>query len=272
MTEITKDEQIRIMLNILDSIDAFCRKNNLRYYLHAGTLIGAIRHKGFIPWDDDVDIAMPREDYERFCSIYNESTDRYRIVTYKNTKGYYMPYGKVIDTRTILIHENVNSKIIDLGVFIDVFPLDNCSSDYKKAVKLYKKCKFLNSIKWTKVVKASDLHGWKKIAFPLAKMVFLPFSLKTILNKIDRIGQKYAGVDSRYIAVVTVMTYGLKELFDKKWFAESIQKEFENHKFSCPSGYDNILSKMYGNYMCPPPIEKQICPHSYYRAYWKGQS
>ena len=122
--ELSLEEKKKILVSILSEVHNFCDENNLKYFLPGGTLIGAVRHKGFIPWDDDIDIYMPRNDYEKFLCEFNKESERYQVISLK-TDGYYLPFGKVIDTKTVLI-ENVDSDY-KMGIYLDIFPLDNLS-------------------------------------------------------------------------------------------------------------------------------------------------
>lgn len=123
--EITKIDELKfISYNILKFVADFCEINNIKYYLFAGTLLGAIRHEGFIPWDDDIDIAIPRDDYEKFIIEFDRNNDvNYKVLSIENSNKYYLPYAKVIDNRTLLFEDGKES--MPIGVFIDIFPLDS---------------------------------------------------------------------------------------------------------------------------------------------------
>ena len=122
MRQISADELKEIQLNLLNNIDHFCKSNGIQYFLAYGTLIGAIRHDGFIPWDDDIDIAMPRPDYDRFIKKFNAYSKDYQVEDYSITDNYPTPFAKVIDTRTEMRMTLYNQR--SSGVYIDVFPID----------------------------------------------------------------------------------------------------------------------------------------------------
>ena len=130
MKDISLEELRKIQISILDEFSIFCEENKLNYLLTGGTLIGAVRHKGFIPWDDDIDVAMPRADYERFLSSFN--VEGYRIITPYNNEKYVYPFAKLVNSKTRIIeHTDTDS---DLGIYIDIFPIDYIP---QKSIKSY---------------------------------------------------------------------------------------------------------------------------------------
>ena len=126
--ELTIEELKAVELNILKDVAKFCEKHDIKYFLCGGTLLGAIRHKGFIPWDDDIDIAMPREDYERFFKLYNSSNTRYHADSLENNPNWHMSFGRVGDTATVLYEHTLKEKYKEYHAFIDVFPVDGIPS------------------------------------------------------------------------------------------------------------------------------------------------
>ena len=144
MREILLDELKKTQIEILDVVDTFCRENNINYWLDSGTLLGAIRHGGYIPWDDDIDIGMLRKDYDIFLKKFNEKNERYKVYSIENNKNFPYPFGKVLDTHTILYEPNEQG--VKLSVNIDVFIYDNAPNDDKIINKMYKKRDFYNKI------------------------------------------------------------------------------------------------------------------------------
>lgn len=124
MRLISFEEHKKIQLSILRDIDVFCQKNQIKYFLAFGTLLGAIRHKGFIPWDDDIDIAMPRPDYNKFILSFNGMVDNLKVLAPEIDLDYYAPYANVYDTRTVLEEKGTSHLKFEIGVKIDVFPID----------------------------------------------------------------------------------------------------------------------------------------------------
>ncbi len=147
MKEISLEEQKKIILNILVDFDRVCRNNNIRYTLAYGSLLGAVRHKGFIPWDDDIDIIVAREDYNRLMLILNnELTSNHEFITVKNNKGFSAPLAKIIDNTTVLIQLGKTTDSISLGAYIDVFVYDWVPADFQERKKVFKKAIFLQKI------------------------------------------------------------------------------------------------------------------------------
>lgn len=270
--KITLEEQKTIMLNILDAVDQFCRRNSINYYLAYGTLLGAIRHKGYIPWDDDIDIIMHRNDYEYFLN--NFITERYKVLSYKIEKKYYMSHAKVIDTRTVLF-EKVK-KPIELGVFIDIFPIDYLGDDYKKAKKIVDKSKFLrNALLLKNLIITKDTcirkHGSRidPILYKTAQLLLTPFSREWIISKQFKFVKKNTyNRKTKWIGSVEANIYGTKEVQLSDDYDETIEILFEGRKFKGPKGYDGILKKLYGDYLKLPPEADRIPSHGG-DAYWR---
>ena len=260
MRELTFEEHKQYQLGVLKDVARFCDENGLRYYLAFGTLIGAVRHKGFIPWDDDIDIQMPRPDYEKFISEYK--SDYFEVISPYNERSKHT-IVKVIDTRTIKIEKAVKyTKGEELGVDIDVFPLDGQPDDdveflsyYSKKRKLYKKFRF----------KISDYrqYSWKgKIAYLPGFILSKSITKNAILDKVNQIVNEFDYENSKYVGTTASLYESTKNRTLKEWYKDTIFMEFEGEKFKIPSGYHEILKKIYGDYMQLPPEEQRIAHHS----------
>lgn len=257
------------LLDILTNVDEWCEAHGLRYYLIYGTLLGAVRHKGFIPWDDDIDIAMPRKDYEIFMTTFNESqkNSRYKAININNKKGYYLQFGKVIDTTTLLI-EHLNGGI-DLGVYIDVFPLDNLCSSNCSSCDLEEAQRLIKKLKPFKDIMNAKLHPWDKKRTLLRNIIAtviscIPITKQFIIRKIEQLARTYENVKSpEYVGVVVFNIYRGREILKNEWFKEIKRMEFEGREFNVPIGYDAILTRTYGDYMTPPPIKDRKSHHDY---------
>ena len=266
MKEIEIEELRQIQIELLKSIALFCDKNGLRYFLTGGTLLGAIRHRGFIPWDDDIDIAMPREDYEVFIKSYYSEGNQHRVVTCYSQKEYYLPFAKVVDENTILIEKLEHNSTI--GVFVDVFPLDRFDFSDTQINRFYKQQRRRIRFLSVKTLPLDRVHTRKKIVALILKFLCLGVSSNSIAKRIDKEAQKASSPKGEVICVAVAMTYGKKEFLKKSLFDESVDVLFQNYVFHAPKGYDEVLRRYYGDYMELPPIEKRVTHHNF-KAYYK---
>lgn len=262
MTEINKDELKRIQIGILDKVTTFCEENNIRYSLYGGTLLGAIRHKGYIPWDDDIDISMPRPDYERFLKTFHETENSYlKIHDLRLNKKYPYPFIKVSDERTLFI-ENCNNNY-EIGVNIDIFPIDGLPSSCKKSVRIFKKSNFYRNLLELKriiIIKERAIH--KNVFIILARILLLLVPIRYLLNKIIRLATKNDYEESDYIGNI-VWGYASKERCSKSVYNDYITKDFEGRKYKIMAGYEEYLTNVFGDYMQLPPKEQQESHHSF---------
>ena len=269
MRKITFEETKSIELNILKSVHDFCCKNRLTYYLTFGTLLGAVRHDGFIPWDDDIDIFMPRSDYERFISTF--SFEGLKCLSLDHDKGYPFSYAKVIDLRTIKKEPIHLSKKIELGVDIDIFPLDYYYEEgFDK--RIYKKwhtyCRLwslsVSKLRSKGVLKTILLFPIKIALRPFYRIIARKISYLTYNKEIIDRNEKREpiGFVSAFCTSPAVWTYKIQ------WFEKTIFHKFESFDFLIPVGYDELLRKVYGEYMSLPPVNKRIS-HHLFEAYYK---
>ncbi len=267
--EISLDERKKIELGILKHLKNVCEKNNLKYYLAYGTLLGAVRHKGFIPWDDDIDVALPYDDYMKLIGILQNDKKYVVIDPYHNKECYYY-FSKLVDPKTIMFEDKL--KLINkMGVFIDIFPICNLPDDEKKrknyVIKINKMIKMAKRQSW-----AESYYVSNNIIKSLIKFfLFLPqhiFSVvtnnnKRILKMIDQ-----SSKNGSNFVVTGPGIYGINEIINKEVFETGSLVEFENELFQAPKDWNIVLTKTYGNYMELPPEEKRINPHitkAYYR-------
>lgn len=239
-------------LDILIDVSDFCDKHNIRYFLACGTLLGAIRHNGFIPWDDDIDIMIPRPDYNRFLKEYN--SDDYVVL--KPNQGYFF-FAKVYDPKTKMIESGVDyKKIKPIGVSIDIFPLDgmvNNEKEYKKRVKI--------SGFFETLLRLSNqpIFYRKNPLKAINRIIPRIIGSRNLVKIIEKIDQKYDYENSDYVIRFKTTPNGETMPVSKTAF-EPIKKEFEGHLFNIPKGYDEWLSKFFGDYMKLPSEENRV-PH-----------
>lgn len=254
-----------LQIKILDAVDSFCRKNNITYFLAFGTLLGAIRHKGYIPWDDDIDIMMKREDYTHFIDTFTHPY--YRIINNAISSGYYLPFTKVEDIRTCIRERNTMK--IHLGVNIDVFPLDNYPNDLQDSKLLCYKKAFYNFIFTIKFLKPFDY--WpitKKIMFSIAQYSLKWIPMYTIVKRIEILSQTYNNSETDWIGVIVSGDNRLKHRVPKKWFNSSMMVTFEGKEYNSIVNYNEYLQALYNDWQKLPPKDKQVSHHTF-QAFWK---
>lgn len=273
MKEITQEELREIQLDQLAYIDDICRANGIEYTLAGGSLIGAMRHGGYIPWDDDIDIELTRSNYERLIKILMEKLpdEKYALLHYKVREAY-LPFAKIYDTRTTF-----ESKIDNLnrgtGVFLDIFPMDILPNNEEER-KHFKKEFLKKAVQLT----ASNPHGVdfasasKKLYFWGKLILWMPQHLKyrgryrTLAEQLDLFMQKYNNTDN---TLVSYLYTGYKNaIFPKKIWEEYEDVKFEHLISRKLKDHDAYLSRQYGNYMKLPPENERV-NHEYYKWFWK---
>lgn len=256
------------LVEMTASFDEFCTEHNIRYYPGGGTLIGAIRHGGFIPWDDDVDFFLPREDYERLLKFSSISED-IDIVSYKNPNGYYHPFqhANLADKKTMMISNSLKNQT-GKGQFIDLFPLDNVPDNEKEMEKFYAKLYGLCRKKsWSQnaLKKPTTI---RKFGFDVLSIMFHYCDVDKLVKKIDRIAQSYNEVDCLRWGICSSHPFK-QHTWKKSDFDNILRRKFDFTEISVPEGYDSILSHTFGNYMKLPPKEQQIGHHDV-DVYWRN--
>lgn len=263
MREVTFEESRKIQLDILIYFDNWCKQNGLHYSLGEGTLIGAIRHKGFIPWDDDIDLLMPREDYDKFISIYQ---GKYRLISLKTEKHWWSCYSRLTDERTFVKFPNPNENYH--GLWISLLPIDNYPDDKNEWIatrKTLNKYFTYGKIKdswWVKNVSVS-----RNLMKYLLKFLLLPVSYNLIGNKCQQILKSFDNRKNRRKGQMACIWHE-PWVFDANLIDEFVDVEFEGRLFPVMKGFDAYLREQYGDYMQLPPEEKRVAKHDY-KAYWK---
>lgn len=256
------EEVKNIQLDILLEFDRICKANDIHYNLYFGTMLGAVRHQGFIPWDDDIDVAMTRENYNKFLSIdKNKIRKEYFIQSYETDHDFFRPFTRLRKNNTIYKQRHYKNLDIHHGVFIDIFPLDNVYKSKKKEYFRYQYLYFLrrlNIIKHFGIKKNSNKI--KKIAQKIIDKVLPNYEFNQyITNVMTKRNSKNTSYLNHLTNEVNIDRFDVY-LIKKADFLDSILIEFEGHEFPIPRNYNKYLTKLYGDYMKLPPKEEQV-PH-----------
>lgn len=274
METLSAEKIKKCAIGLLEFTDKICKDNDLQYFLCGGTLLGAVRHHGFIPWDDDIDIMMPRKDYERLFEVWPKDM-RYKALYHKNTHNFPYAYGKIIDDNTIKT-EPIRKKCQHIGIDIDVFPIDNIPDNDAEALTFYKEIavhqyrldrqtstfgKNPNTIKM--------ISGNTKILIRRILELFGFNTVNKLVAEFSRCAIRYNKEETSRCGITSISHYGIKEINSKNIYDKHVNVTFEGKEYPAPIGYKTYLSQLYGeDYMEIPPIEKQATHHEY-KAYWK---
>lgn len=248
------------ILIIAKEIDKICKENNIDYFMDGGTQLGAIRHKGFIPWDDDFDIGMRRAEFYRFIDVCQQSLNknRFHLETEKDI-GYGFAFAKIHLKGTEIVENFSQNANVDHGIFVDIFPYDNIpDSDLERTLFLAENHMLKNLI-WVKAGYGSAKQK-QKVSYFLFSLVGKPFSLKWLKNRRRKLICKYNNRITEYCFTSDYPKNHLRT----KWLDNRKQYSFENLAFYGLKDYDSFLRTLYGNYMQLPPPEQRIV-HSNYK-------
>ncbi|MCI8870349.1 MAG: LicD family protein [Lawsonibacter sp.] len=243
-------------LNLLLELRRVCGELGLRYYLTAGTLLGAVRHKGFIPWDDDIDVAMPRRDYERLAKLGPRCFHAGYIYQEYRTEPNFPYYFAKLRRRGTRAEEPVLRAIeMEQGYYIDIFPLDRCPGSDRLAKLFFKGIELLDCAVLARV-SPEFVCGYQKpcVRFLWNGLRRLPNGAIFALREGVR---KLSGLGGRRLCTVGGRHGYPRETYQPEWFAQVAELEFEGISFPAPAGWEALLKNMYGDYMTPPPPEER---------------
>lgn len=262
------EEVKRIQLDILSALDEFCTKNGIVYSIIDGTLLGAVRHKGYIPWDDDIDVAMTRPNYDRFIKEFPiQYKEIYELTSIERNKKWDRAYACMYDNRTQLVYKNNSS--MATGVLIDIFPVDEVPEDLSDWKKLKKKMKFyctLSALKSSTSFRISKSIITNIIA-SISKIMLLPITKRFVAERIDKLARSNNGKGYKF-GYVVAFGVGADNRFKISDFNDVVDYMFEDRIFKGLKNSDSVLTDTYGDYMQLPPEEKRVTHHEL-NAYWK---
>ena len=267
-----KDLQEKL-LDMMKEIDRICQKENIQYFVTGGTFLGAVRHKGFIPWDDDIDIGMDRKNYEKFLSKLKDNLPSNFKLDYYTNNDSEVPWVKILDYKVIQTDNTIDNITIEQYLFIDIFPFDNIPDNkilrnifriqiYFKTIKLR-----LAKSRW--LSKSTNQIFAKKFKNLITKIINMKIfdnflNYRKVLGQYDKLIKKYQNKETKMISDITV-DYKLKKIFreciDRDKAYQIVNYDFEDTQFKGMKDYDTYLTKIYGDYMKLPPENERIAKH-----------
>ena len=255
--------QIRnIEKELLSYLSDYCEKENLKIFLSNGTLLGAVKYQGFIPWDDDVDVCLPRADYEKLIELFKDN-ELYTLYESRRNKSFRYSFAKLSMNGTIL-DEFQTDNGVNLGVNIDIFPMDYAGSNFTYAKYRAIKARVLTLMLQTSKLVSKDGGGRSSAMNNLIYIASRLFSPEKWIRFIQKNATSFSkSKNSKYCACLTWPAYKQKEVVKSSIFKDAIKVQFEGREYNAPVGYDEYLRSLYGDYEKDPPKEKQVTHHSF---------
>ena len=260
MVELTPKEIQLLLLNVMTDIDEFCTENDISYYMIGGTLLGAVRHQGFIPWDDDIDIAMLRSDYNKFIKMWKPEAHANYVLqnTYTDPKCCHT-ITRILVKGTKLVHNgsyNVTTEHSEL--FFDIFPLDNVpdteearNTQREELLNIKRKIGY-------KFSKTKSSNAIKQVMKEIRRVLLMPVSYHSLINELNCVAQRFNGQATHCICSMSSQYDYNKQAMDRSIYGTPVRMKFEDRWFLAPAQSDAYLNHLYGDYMKLPPKEKQV--------------
>ncbi len=261
----------RIELQLLRFFHKLCMEQGWNYSMTAGTLIGAVRHNGFIPWDDDIDVMMPRTDYNQLIDYCKNHNVPFRVVSCEQDRNYGSLFAKISDIHTIIEDEFTDWSKVEMGINIDIFPIDGLGDTLESAKKNVNKHRFLNSLIIAKNWKRFTLSKTHPIYYEPIRLFFFLLArlvpMHSILNKVNSANQEIDFLSSKYAGCLCGV-YKAKTIMKSCDFIDLIDLPFEGYSFKAIRKYDSYLRRSYGDYM-KLPKERDRVEHHGFKAFYK---
>lgn len=251
-----------VQTEIMIEIDRICSKHNLRYYLAYGTLIGAIRHNGFIPWDDDIDIMMPYDDMQKFAEICKDELDsRFFYQSPETEEEYGVTINRVRRNGSLLVEPTLEGKNVHQGIMVDIYPLFGAETGVVK-----RKIQVINAMRRALYMLDEPVKNHGIIMKLGSAFLLRTKSRKTKKRIAQKLTKKFAELSFDKCDLVTVLDSGIKEMsttYKKEWFGNGVRHKFGEYEFMVPVDSDKVLRNYFGDYMVLPPVEKRVFHHDY---------
>lgn len=265
LIEVSEEQKCEIQkaeLLILDEVDRICKKHNIKYMVAYGTLIGAIRHQGYIPWDDDLDLCMLREDFLRFREMCKEELDsRFFYQTNETDPEYFYLQDKIRLNGTVFKESFISKYNINHGIYIDIFPIDYVpESKWERNLQFYK-FQFYRIGVMAKYLMLGARSGKKRVVFALLRIPYAVFPTRYLYNKAQETAMQYDDAPHNK-ATNFYSPYHKRDTFDVSLYSELEPHQFEDRVTWIPKRYDEFLRTLYGNYMKFPPEKERVTRHS----------
>ncbi len=260
------NEAKRLLLKMAEYLNNLCDENGLTLYMSGGTLIGAVRHKGFIPWDDDIDLYLSRPDYDKFLDIFRGSgnSGRYKLYSHELQNEYLYPFAKLIDTSTVLVEKGGYSGT-QIGLFIDIFPIDGLGNSEKEAIKHMRKMNKYVTLNLSLLVEPwrKEVSFIKNLGIAVLNKIAKVYGADRLHKKLYALARSVSYDESALVGEVIDEVQKKRIMNKQEVFGGSVIMDFEDIKLRAPIGYDRFLTQFYGDYMKLPPEEKRVLAHGY---------
>ena len=272
MRTMTLQEIQSVSLDIMKHVHTFCEEHGIKYSLGYGSLIGAIRHRGFIPWDDDVDIVMMREDFDRFCQIYQDSAD-FKLFSFSRG-NMFASCARVCDMKRTFVKTGSPLFTEPTGLWIDIFPLDSVDDDrvvFESKISDIKDIhnKIFQARALFRKLRLRDFRHIKRLIHRFLRGRLKIDSLWGLVREQDSQCREFAPSSSKMMSMLVFPAYIDRDYSPKRVFNEVIDAPFEDTSFKIMKGYDEWLTIIYGDYMTPPSDNKAKRGHIVHKYYWR---